>query len=141
LKRNTYIILIIIILAFAARVIYVQHGKKTILTSYPVQKIELSNNSVSIYIQKNAKLNDVVKLDFFKGISPDMTDSEVTNLLELPSNISEDMEVNLMSIILSSVELKWVILQGAYQMVNFMTKIYACSLEKILVKKISLSRL
>lgn len=79
----------IIIFAFVARIIYVQHGKKTIPTSYPLQKIELSNNSVSIYIQKNAKLNDVVKLDFFRGISPNMTDSEVTNLLGLSPNISE----------------------------------------------------
>ncbi len=93
MKRNSTIILIAVVsILLIGRIIYVQTGKKTIQTKYPIDKIVLERNVIMIHASKNVELADIINLDIFKGLRPDMSSGKITALLGEPSDTSNQFD-------------------------------------------------
>jgi hypothetical protein len=87
-KRKYFIIGILVVSLILVRYVFLEDGKSVIKAAYPLEKIKIEKSVIKIFISNEASLNEVVNLEIFKSINPNMTKEEIIKHLGQPKDLT-----------------------------------------------------
>lgn len=89
-KHPGLVLLALVALGLAARIIYVGGGRKEIVGSFPVKKLESFNHYLHVYPMENTNLSDFIDMEIFDGFAPGITFEEATAKFGNPNNVRRE---------------------------------------------------